>query len=256
MSNTDPAMMTRRNAFKTGLAGAGLLATGFQASAAAASTTTPIPRKKGTVILFQGDSITDAQRDKKAKGPNNAKAFGRGYPFLIASSLLMNHPDLDLKIYNRGISGNKVPDLDARWQKDCIDLKPDVLSILIGVNDIWHKLNGRYDGTVETYEKGFTALIEKTKSDLPDTRIVICEPFVLRCGAVKDNWFPEMSQRIAAAKRVAESTGATWVPFQDAFTAAVENGTKPSYWAGDGVHPSMAGHMLMAKVWGEATGIQ
>ena len=256
MTEPKPIAMSRRNAFKTGFAGAGIFAAGLHGSASAATPSNTTPLKKGAVILFQGDSITDAGRDRRAKGPNNSNAFGRGYPFLIASSLLMNQPDLDLKIYNRGISGNKVPDLDARWQADCIDLKPDVLSILIGVNDIWHKLNGKYDGTVQSYEEGFAALLEKTKKELPGTRIVICEPFVLRCGAVKDNWFPEMTERTAAAKRVAKAAGATWVPFQEALDAEVKKGTAPAYWAADGVHPTMAGHMLMAKVWGEATGLQ
>ncbi|MDQ8189873.1 SGNH/GDSL hydrolase family protein [Roseibacillus persicicus] len=254
-SPSHPAAINRRNALKTGLAGAGLLASGLTGTASAAKAPKPLSLKKGAVIVFQGDSITDANRDRKNKKANDAKAFGRGYPFHIASNLLMRHPDLDLTFYNRGVSGNRVPHLDSRWQADCIDLKPDVLSILVGVNDIWHKLNGQYDGTVETYETGFTALIERTRKALPKTHIVICEPFVLKCGAVKDNWFPEMTERIAAAKRVAEATGCTWVPFQEAFTAEVEKGTKPDYWAADGVHPSMAGHMLMAKVWGETTGL-
>ncbi|MEP4077464.1 SGNH/GDSL hydrolase family protein [Haloferula sp.] len=256
MTTPSDTLVNRRSAFKTGLAGAGMLAAGLPGCVTAAPTQKKNKLKKGTVILFQGDSITDAGRDRKAKGFNNSKAFGRGYPFLIASSLLQNHPERGLKTYNRGVSGNKVPDLDARWQSDCIDLKPDVLSILIGVNDIWHKLNGKYDGTVEVYEEGFTALLERTKKELPRTRVVICEPFVLRCGAVKGHWFPEMTERTAAAKRVAEAAGATWVPFQEAFTAAVKRGVAPAYWAGDGVHPTMAGHMLMAKAWSEATGLE
>lgn len=208
---------------------------------------TPKLGKRG-VVLFQGDSITDAGRDKKNKNANNARAFGDGYPFLIASQLLTRFPKKNLKCFNRGISGNKVPDLDKRWQQDCIDIKPDVLSILIGVNDIWHKLNGNYDGTVKDYEQGFTALIKRTKDALPDTSLVICEPFVLRCGAVTDKWFPEFDDRRAACKRVSDEAGAIWVPFQSMFDKATKR-NEPSYWAGDGVHPSMAGHSLMARTW-------
>ena len=200
------------------------------------------------VILFQGDSITDAGRNRRQAGPNNASAMGRGYPFLIGSWLLATRNDPNLKIYNRGISGHKVPDLQKRWQKDTIDLKPDVLSILIGVNDIWHKLAGRYDGTAADYEKGFNELIEQTSKALPETQIVICEPFVLRCGAVNDKWFPEFDKRRAAARRVAEKAEATWVPFQETFDSAV-NDAPANYWAGDGVHPSMAGHMKMTMAW-------
>ncbi len=204
--------------------------------------------KKGGVVLFQGDSITDAGRNRRHTGPNNSGAFGRGYPFMIASHLLGSRATDGLRCYNRGISGHKVPDLDKRWQADTIDLEPDVLSILIGVNDIWHKLNGRYKGTVETYEKGFAALLERTKKALPSTRIVVCEPFVLRCGAVNDRWFPEFDERRAAAGRVARAAGTTWVPFQTMFDEAVKS-VEPKHWAGDGVHPSMAGHALMAHTW-------
>ena len=113
--------------------------------------------------------------------------------------------------------------MQARWQTDTIDLKPAVLSILIGVNDIWHKLNGKYVGTVADYESGFTKLIADTRAALPETWIVICEPFVLRCGAITDDWFPEFDERRAAAKRVAEAAGATWVPFQTMFDEAVSD---------------------------------
>lgn len=252
------SLMTRRNALKTGLAaaGSGTFLSTLQITASESPPASPVILKEGATVLFQGDSITDAGRNRGAKAPNDVNALGRGYPFLLASHLLMIRPELGLKIHNRGISGNKVPDLDARWQADCIDLKPDVLSILIGVNDIWHMLNGRYKGTVDSYAKGFTALLEKTKAALPETRIVICQPFVLRCGAVNAKWFPEFDERKAAAKSVAEGAGAIWVPFQNAFDASVAKGTKPEYWAADGVHPTMAGHMLMAKVWSEATGLR
>lgn len=212
--------------------------------------------KKGDVILFQGDSITDAGRDRKTQGQaNNGRMLGRGYPHHIAGGLLEKHRDLDLKIYNRGISGNKVPDLDKRWEEDCLALKPAVLSILIGVNDIWHKLAGRYDGTPKDYGDGFAALLERTKEALPDVQLVVCEPFALKCGAVKDNWFPEMDERRAFAKEVADGAGAIWVPFQSMFDEAIADGTKPEYWGADGVHPSVAGHALMAKTWREITGI-
>ena len=210
----------------------------------------------GATILFQGDSITDAGRDRKTEGSaNNPAMLGRGYPFHLAGQLLADHASLGLNVFNRGISGNKVPDLDARWQDDCLNLKPAVLSILIGVNDLWHKLNGKYTGTPEVYRDGFTALIKRTKDVLPDVTLVICEPFVLRCGAVNDSWFPEFETRRAFAAEVSKASGAIWVPFQEKFTEAVKAGTEPAYWAADGVHPTQAGHALMAKVWREAVGI-
>jgi lysophospholipase L1-like esterase len=160
-----------------------------------------------------------------------------------------------LKIYNRGISGNKVPDLERRWQADTLDLKPALLSILIGVNDIWHKLNGKYDGTPESYRDGFAALLEKTRQALPKLTLVVCEPFVLRCGAVNDKWFPEFEQRRAFAREVADGAGALWVPFQEMFDDAVAAGTAPEFWARDGVHPTVAGHALMARKWRQVVGL-
>lgn len=212
------------------------------------------PLTVGSRVLFQGDSITDAGRDRKSDKSNNANGLGRGYPFFAAGELLRDYPQSKLEIFNRGISGNKVPDLAARWQADCLDLKPNVLSILIGVNDIWHKLNGNYSGTVEDYATGYRKLIEDTQSQLPETRIVICEPFVLKCGAVNDKWFPEFDERREAAVKLAQDLKLTLVPFQQMFNRAVEH-SPPEYWAADGVHPTVAGHALMASGWRKVTGI-
>ncbi len=206
------------------------------------------PLMPAGVLLFQGDSITDAGRNREKTTFNDAAGLGHGYPLMIASRLLSARGQDGLRIYNRGVSGNTVPDLEARWQEDTIAFKPDILSILIGVNDIWHKLNGSFNGTVESYEKGFAALLDKTRKEMPYTRIVVCEPFVLRCGAVNDKWFPEFDQRRAAAKRVADGAGADWLPFQSMFDGVLKD-AEPSYWASDGVHPTVAGHGLMAKTW-------
>jgi lysophospholipase L1-like esterase len=206
-----------------------------------------------SVILFQGDSITDAGRDRKGQA-NSTRGLGRGYPCLIAGGLLADYPGAELTIHNRGISGHKVPDLAARWQADTIDLKPSILSILVGVNDIWHKLNGNYDGTVADYETGYRELLTGTLEALPDVRLVVCEPFVLRCGAVNDGWFPEFEERRAVAEKLAKELKLDWVPFQSMFNEAVKS-ARPEYWAGDGVHPTLAGHALMAKTWREVVGI-
>ena len=206
---------------------------------------------KGTTILFQGDSITDAGRDKKNQIANQQKALGAGYAWMAASHLLIKNPQLNLTIHNRGISGNKVHQLANRWDKDCLDLKPDILSIMIGVNDIWHGLNGKYEGTVKTYEDDFLNLMERTRKALPKTQFVICEPFVLRCGAVNEKWFPEFDRYRAAARKVADQNNATFVPFQSMFDEAVQY-APPKHWAGDGVHPSSHGASLMAHFWTES----
>ena len=223
--------------------------------AAAHEETDPGSLPEKATILFQGDSITDVGRNRKREAnANDRVALGGGYPLLIAAGLLKDYAGRSVRVHNRGISGNKVPDLDARWQADCIDLKPDVLSILVGVNDIWHARNGNYDGTPTDYRDGFAALLTRTREALPDVRLVICEPFVLKTGAVDDSWFPEFTERRGYAREVADGAGATWVPFQEMFDAALDQ-AGPSYWAGDGVHPTLAGHELMAATWRETVGI-
>lgn len=203
----------------------------------------------GSKVLFQGDSITDSDRDRpRAAEPNMQVALGEGYAWFAAAGMLMAAPGLGLQVWNRGVSGHKVFQLAERWQKDCLDLAPDVLSILIGVNDIWHTKSGNYQGTVEIYERDYDALLARTLQALPKVQLVVCEPFVLRCGAVKDSWFPEFDQYRAAARRVADHHGARFVPFQAMFDAAIAY-APPEHWAKDGVHPSAAGASLMAQTW-------
>jgi lysophospholipase L1-like esterase len=207
----------------------------------------------GDTILFQGDSITDAGRKRNVLGANSAEGLGRGYAWLAAAHLLISRPDAKLKILNRGISGNKVYQLDERWQADCLDLKPDVLSILIGVNDFWHTLDGKYKGTVEKYESDYHALTKRTTAKLPKVKLVICEPFVLKTGHVNDKWFPEFDGYRAAAKRVADEAGAAFVPFQSMFDVASKI-APPALWAADGVHPTCDGAAIMASWWLTAVG--
>lgn len=208
----------------------------------------------GDIVLFQGDSITDAGRSRETAGtPNVQSTLGGGYAWMAAAGLLTN-PHLEgLQVYNRGISGNKVFQLAERWQEDCLDLQPNVLSILIGVNDIWHALNGNYDGTRETYENDYRALLTRTLEALPEVKLVICEPFVLKAGAVNDSWFPEFDGYRETARSLAEEFRAVFVPFQTMFDAAVAYAA-PDHWAGDGVHPSAFGAALMAQHWLMATG--
>jgi lysophospholipase L1-like esterase len=239
----------------TGLTAAGLAALSAQAFGAEPSPAGPMIEpadpliEPGDTVLFQGDSITDAGRSRKeADQPNNQQAIGNGYAWMAAGQLLVDRADDNLKVFNRGISGHKVFQLADRWQRDCFDLKPDVLSILIGVNDIWHMINGKYDGTVEIYQRDYNTLLERTKNILPRVKLVVCEPFVLRCGAVNDKWFPAFDACRAAARRVAEKAGAVFVPFQSTFDTAVKF-APPEHWAKDGVHPSTYGNALMAHAW-------
>lgn len=209
--------------------------------------------KQGETILFQGDSITDAGRKRNVLTPNSDAGLGRGYAWLAAAQLLFDLPNANLKIFNRGNSGNKVHQLAERWQADCLDIKPNVLSILIGVNDFWHTLDGSYKSTVEKYESDYHALVKRTKAALPEVKLVICEPFILKAGKVNDAWFPKYDGYRAAAKRVADDSGAVFVPFQTMFDAASKI-APPALWAADGVHPTGDGAAIMASCWLKGVG--
>ncbi len=204
---------------------------------------------KDNVVLFQGDSITDAGRNKEDTSFNTTRNLGSGYAMLTGAGLMEKYAALNLKIYNKGISGNKVFQLAERWDKDCLDLKPDVLSILIGVNDIWHKLNGQYNGTPEIYRKDYIALLERTKKALPNVKLIICEPYAVKgVKAVDDKWYPEFYEYQKAAREIATQFGAVFIPFQSIYDEAQKQ-APGVYWTGDGVHASLAGAQLMASAW-------
>ncbi len=214
-----------------------------------------ISLKKDAVILFQGDSITDNGRDRKDMNYNSPKAMGYGYAAHTAGGILLDQAAYTPRIYNRGISGNKVFQLRDRWEKDCFELQPDVLSILIGVNDFWHAFDGKYDGTPAVYRRDYLELVDRTMNRFPDLQLVICEPYAVNnVKAVTDAWFPSFLEIRAAAKEVADTYGAIFVPFQKVFDEAAKK-APASYWTHDGVHSSLAGSQLMAAAWLKATGL-
>lgn len=243
----------RRNFIKKAAVG-GLLSLSLPnivLSAFAAGKVQKVSLSKGDVVLFQGDSITDAGRGRTETAPNNAKALGSGYAFLAAADLLNAHPGKDLKIYNKGISGNKVYQLAERWDADALDLKPSVLSILIGVNDFWHMKNGNYSGTIKTYRDDYKALLDRTKQKYPDLKLIIGEPYALLGTAVNKGWFPSFHEYRYAARDLAEQFKATFIPYQTVYDEAVKS-APAAYWTPDGVHPSIAGARLMSLAWLEA----
>jgi lysophospholipase L1-like esterase len=245
---------TRRRFVGGGLATLPLLGAAAALGQDAQTATRPALLRPGQTILFQGDSITDAGRNRQVRDePNLQAALGGGYAWLAASALLVDRPEDRLKIFNRGISGDKVYQLADRWEADCLALKPDLLSILIGVNDYWAIAKHDYQGTLEKYADDYRKLINRTKGALPDVRLVICEPFALKVGAVDDSWFPAFDGYRAAAKKLADDVNATFVPFQTMFDAAVRI-APPQTWAADGVHPTPDGAALMAHCWLKAVG--
>ena len=248
-------MNTRRDFLKTAVAGSAMMTVpGIVASAMSIPQASKISLQEDDVILFQGDSITDAGRDTNTKTPNTSPMMGSGYVLQVAGELLFKHAEKNLTIYNKGISGNKVHQLAERWNTDCIDLKPNVLSILIGVNDFWHTKTGGYQGTVKTYEDDFRALLKRTLTVLPDVKLIIGEPFAVNgVRAVDSSWYPEFDRYRETAKKIADEFNAVFIPYQKVFDEAQKR-APGVYWTHDGVHASLAGARLMANAWMEVVG--
>ena len=202
-------------------------------------------------ILFQGDSITDCCR-----GRENFNNIGDGYPVLVRAKLGFDEP-YAYDFQNRGVSGNRSVDLYARIRSDIINLRPDYMSILIGVNDVWHGVSWDNGVSPEKYEKIYCMLLDEIKAELPDVKIMILEPFCLKGSATEnteeqpDKWnefnggVREMAKK---AKAVAEKYSLPFVPLQDKFDE-VSKDKDTSYWLMDGVHPNAPGHELIAREW-------
>ena len=197
-------------------------------------------------ILFQGDSVTDAGRIR-----DNESSMGGGYALLIKASLGHEAPG-KYEFVNRGISGNRIVDIYARIRNDIINLKPDVMSILIGVNDVWHEFYESPNGVnQDKYYKIYDMLIEEIKEALPDIKIMIMEPFVLKASATEENWDcfnTEVKKRAEKAREIAQKYNLPFIALQDGFDKLSEN-IEGNYWLRDGVHPTIMGHEYIKNEW-------
>ena len=205
------------------------------------------------LILFQGDSITDAGRSRE-----NDRASGQGYARLTEAELGFTYPE-EYTFLNRGISGNRIVDVYARIKMDIINLAPDYMSILIGINDVWHEWTKKNGVSAQKFEKIYDMLIEEIKEALPEIKIMILEPFVLPGSATESNeeqegryeyFRKETLLRAAAARRIAEKHNLVFVPLQEKFDAA--NDAHPDVWLSDGVHPAAPGAHLIKNEWVKA----
>lgn len=203
---------------------------------------------KNDRILFIGDSVTDADRDK-----SNPDSLGVGYAMMVSGSLYYQLPEFNLKTINRGVNGDKVTQVEDRFVDDIFRVKPNVVSILIGVNDFWWTLEGNYNSTAKIYKKEYNRLIERITYHYPDVELIIGEPFALKTGVVDERWYPAFQEYQQTAKDIAKEWGAIFVPYQKAFDYVTVDG-KENYWAADGVHPTLAGAVLMADTWLKAVG--
>ena len=207
------------------------------------------PLRDGFTFLFQGDSITDGGR---GRGKDWNHVMGQDYAYLISSRLWYDHPKKNFHFFNRGISGNKITDLAARWQQDTLELKPDLLSILVGVNDVAAFMKGDQKHSAEQYEKEYRSLLDQTKLALPNIQLVLCEPFYLTVPNKKQDepelYSTEFEKRRQIVRRLSLEYNAIFVEFQHAFNQALQQ-APAEYWIWDSIHPMPAGHEMMAREW-------
>lgn len=200
----------------------------------------------GNKILFIGDSVTDVGRNR-----SDRTDLGQGYPLLLGSYLWNKYPAHDLEILNRGISGNSVADLKNRWEKDCLDLNPDIVSILIGVNNVWKHMEDDQTSDEEAlmkFENDYRWLL-KTLAHRTDARVVIMEPFVLPYPKDRQEWREHIDPRIHIVRRLAKDYHATFVPLDGILNAKGIAHDFQTYTGDDGIHPTVAGHAAIAEAW-------
>jgi lysophospholipase L1-like esterase len=200
-------------------------------------------------ILFTGDSITDCGRVR-----DDAKHLGFGYAAFTAAQLQLLSASPELKIYNRGIGGNRARDLLGRVQPDLLALKPTVISILIGINDTWRRYDSKDATSAAAFEKDYRALLEKIRGEL-DAQVILLEPFLLHVPDDRFAWREDLNPKIDVVRKLAIEFETELIPLDGIFAEAAT--TAPAaYWAHDGVHPSAAGHALIADAWLERAEVE
>ncbi|MBE6405176.1 MAG: lysophospholipase [Lentisphaerae bacterium] len=201
-------------------------------------------------LLFQGDSITDCGRITSGGAGYPKDLWGPGYAGNIATQLMGDQPG-KWQIINRGISGNRIVDLYARWRIDALNFSPDIISILIGVNDTGHEICSQNGVDVPRYDKFYRMLLDWTLETKADTKFILMEPFVFPMGNVNEEWIRDVNLRREAVQKIAEDYKQIFVPLQNVFDAALKD-VPQDYWIADGIHPTPAGHRLIQKEWMKA----
>jgi lysophospholipase L1-like esterase len=208
---------------------------------------TQIELKPSVSIIFIGDSITDAGRRQTAYRP-----LGYGYVHFVVNYLLAKYPEYDLNSINTGVSGNTIRDLNGRWERDCLAHKPDILSVLIGINDVWRQHTDRPDEAVylDEYEFTYERLLSRAK-DNSDCRMVLMEPFMF-CSDTENPMYKSLQEFIAVVRSLAEKFDAVLVPLQESIDKIIEK-ILPEKFSDDMVHPYLWAHSWIAQRWLEAT---
>ncbi|MFS0698600.1 SGNH/GDSL hydrolase family protein [Cellulomonas sp. 179-A 4D5 NHS] len=202
----------------------------------------------GDRILLTGDSITDGGRDR-----SDPASLGHGYALLVAALAGARRPDLGLTFLNRGIGGDTARQLRDRWEADALALEPTVISVLVGINDTWRRYDSGRATSVDAYEEDYRAMLDSARERL-GARLVLVEPFVVPVEEAQHGWREDLDPRIGVVRRLAAELRATLVPADGLFAAAAVR-TTPAAWAYDGVHPTPAGHGLLAEAWLDAVGL-
>lgn len=206
-----------------------------------------------TTILFTGDSITDGNRYKEEKDRGDLNhQIGHSYAYVINALLGSRYPERDFRFLNRGISGNRIIDLYARMYEDMTELKPDIVSILAEVNDGPQAEHAYHATGRDKYGTLYRMMLRELKQELPEVKIILCEPFIGQKGPVYDSnferWKSCMEGYQEEVRIIAEEFGAVFVPLQECFDQACEK-QDTKYWIWDGIHPTENGHGLIARQW-------
>lgn len=212
---------------------------------------------KDTTILFQGDSITDGLREKnRDRAWDLNHQMGHGYAFLVNARWGAQYPERRFAFINRGISGNRIADLYGRWQEDAVNLRPDVLSILVGINDVGFTMWEQSGSGPERFGRIYQLLLDEARAANPALLMVLMEPFVMPVGDRKDtyqDWLSLLRPLQEQTRLIAERNGAIFIPLQERFERLCRV-REASYWVWDGIHPTVSGHQVIADAWMEAVG--
>ncbi|HEU5198144.1 MAG TPA: SGNH/GDSL hydrolase family protein [Ktedonobacterales bacterium] len=192
-------------------------------------------------VVFQGDSVTDCGR-----GRFHDTDLGNGYAMMAAAHFGAQFPEKQVQFFNRGISGDRVRDLHARWEEDCLSLQPDWVSILIGINDTWRRYDQHDPTPVAAFAATYRTMLEATAAQ--GARLIMCEPFLLPVSTEQMAWREDLDPKIAVARQLAQEYQAWFIPLDGLFAQAATR-RQPAFWADDGVHPTPAGHALIARAW-------
>jgi acyl-CoA thioesterase-1 len=199
-------------------------------------------------VLLTGDSVTDWGRDR-----SDPTSLGHGYAGIVAALAGARRPDLDLTFLNRGVGGDTAAMLHARWEADALALEPTVISVLIGINDTWRRYDAGTPTTTARYEDELGAMLGAARDRL-GARFVLVEPFLTPVDEAQRGWREDLDPRIGVVRRMAAEHRAVLVPADGLFAAAAVS-TSPAAWCSDGVHPTPAGHGLLAEAWLRAVGL-